>query len=386
MIVEPRVRGFICTSAHPVGCAESVAKQAQWAREHPLPNGPKSVLVLGSSMGYGLSSRITAAFSSGAATMGVFYERPATGKRTATAGWYNTVAFDRLAEADGLWTCSLNGDAFSDELKALATEKLREIAPVDMVVYSLAAPRRGIPGTDRVAKSVLKPIGETFYNRTLNTNTGEISDVTLTPATEAEVAETIEVMGGQDWALWVHALRDAGLLADRVTTVAYSYIGPELTHPIYRQGSIGQAKAHLERTGHELNTLLGKKGGRALVSVNKAVVTQSSSAIPVVPLYISILFQVMKRRGTHEGCTEQIVRMMQGLFEGAEVSWDENGRLRMDDWEMRKEVQEEVNNIWTQVNEGNLASLTDIEGYRKDFLELFGFGVEGVDYGASVEI
>ncbi len=386
MIVEPRVRGFICTNAHPIGCAESVAIQARWAREHPLPNGPKRVLVLGSSMGYGLSSRITAAFGSGAATMGVFYERPAAGKRTATAGWYNSVAFDRMVQAEGLWTCSLNGDAFSDGLKAEAVEKLREIEPVDMVIYSLAAPRRGIPGTDRVAKSVLKPIGETFHNRTLNTNTREISNVTLTPATEEEVAETIEVMGGQDWALWIHALREGGVLADQATTVAYSYIGPSLTHPIYRDGSIGQAKAHLERTAHELNSLLAATGGRALVSVNKAVVTQSSSAIPVVPLYISILFQVMKHKGTHEGCTEQIVRMMQGLYEGEEVTWDDEGRLRMDDWEMRADVQDEVAEIWGKVTEGNLSSMTDIEGYRKDFLELFGFGLEDVDYGASVEI
>jgi enoyl-[acyl-carrier protein] reductase / trans-2-enoyl-CoA reductase (NAD+) len=386
MIIEPKVRGFICTTAHPVGCAREVERQAAHARGAGLASGPRAALVVGASMGYGLASRIAAAFGGGAGTLGVFYERPANDKRTATAGWYNSAAFHRSARAAGLYAESINGDAFSDEVKAEAVATLRrDLGPVDLFVYSLAAPRRTL-ADGSVAKSSLKPIGASYRNKTIDVGSGEVSEVVIEPAGEEEIAETVAVMGGEDFELWVEALEKGGVLAPEARCLAYSYIGPELTFPIYRHGTIGRAKDHLEATARRLDERLGSSGGRALVSVNKAVVTQSSSAIPVVPLYISLLFDVMKERGLHEGCIEQMVRLLRDfLHAGGEVPVDEAGRVRLDDLEMRPEVQEEVARRWREVTSDNVAELADLEGYRADFLRLFGFGVEGVDYLAEVD-
>ncbi len=386
MIINPRIRGFICTTAHPVGLAAVVERQAARAAAHPIADPPKVALVVGSSMGYGLSSRITAAFGGGAATLGVCLEKPGTEGRTATAGWYNTAAFHRLARAQGLWAETLDADAFADDTRAAAIEKLRQgPGAVDLLVYSVASPRRTVPGSDEVVKSSLKPVGAPYRNTTVDVNTGVISEVELEPASEAEVADTVTVMGGDDWRRWVDALESAGLLAPNATTLAYSYIGPQLTWPIYRHGTIGRAKDHLEATAHELDRRLGPGGGRAFIAVNKAVVTQSSSAIPVVPLYISLLFGVMKERGLHEGCIEQMVRLFAGKLQADVVELDENGRIRMDDWEMQPEIQEEVERRWNLVPEQGLEALGDLAGYRHDFLELFGFGVSGVDYAADVD-
>ncbi|HVS04356.1 MAG TPA: enoyl-ACP reductase FabV [Thermoanaerobaculia bacterium] len=386
MVIKPRVRGFICTTAHPVGCAREVERQAEVARRRGLPAGPKAALVVGSSMGYGLSSRITAAFGCGAGTLGVFLERPGSEKRTATAGWYNSAAFHRLARESGLWAEGLDGDAFSPEVKQQAVERVRDgLGQVDLVIYSLAAPRRTLAdGT--VAKSALKPIGETYRNKTLDVESGVVSEVAIEPADHQEIADTVKVMGGEDWQLWVDALEEGGVLAADATTVAYSYIGPELTHSIYRHGTIGRAKDHLEATARRLDERLRRRGGRALVSVNKAVVTQSSSAIPVVPLYISLLFEVMKEKGLHEGCIEQMVRLFgERLYAGGEVALDAEGRIRLDDLEMRADVQSEVQRRWREVASGTISGLADLDGYRSDFLRLFGFAVDGVDYAADVD-
>lgn len=385
MIIQPRIRGFICTTAHPIGCARIVEEQAAYCSARPLADGPKVALVVGSSMGYGLASRITAAFSSGAATLGVCLEKPASAQRTASAGWYNTAAFHELARSRGLWAETLDGDAFADETREAAIAALRAgPGPVDLLVYSVASPRRTVPGSEEVVKSALKPVGEAYRNTTVDVNTGTISEVTLEPASDQEVADTITVMGGDDWRRWVEALSAAGLLAPNATTVAYSYIGPRLTWPIYRHGTIGRAKDHLEQTAHQLAAKLGPLGGRAFVAVNKAVVTQSSSAIPVVPLYISLLFRVMKDRGLHEGCIEQMERLFSTQLYGS-VQLDESGRIRMDDLEMGAEVQAEVDQRWARAAAGELAALGDLEGYRHDFLRLFGFEADGVDYGVDVE-
>ncbi len=388
MIIEPKIRGFICTTAHPVGCAAEVDREIAIARDRGrVDDGPRTVLVIGSSMGYGLATRIEAAFGAGAATLGVQYERPAAGKRTATAGWYNSAAFERRAREAGLWAHTINGDAFSQEVKQEAIDRLREVGPVDLVVYSLAAPRRTMPD-GRVVKSVLKPIGETYRNKTVLVETGQIETVEIEPISEpSEIDDTVTVMGGEDWSWWIEALDEAGLLATGCTTVAYSYIGPELTFPIYRHGTIGHAKAHLEATAHALDQRLATRHqGRAFVSVNKAVVTQSSSAIPVVPLYISILFRVMQEMGLHEGCIEQAVRLFTDrLYTGQPVPVDEEQRIRLDDWEMRPDVQQAVNALWERVDEASLEEVADLDTYRADFLRLFGFGIEGVDYQADVD-
>ncbi|HEV8631229.1 MAG TPA: enoyl-ACP reductase FabV [Thermoanaerobaculia bacterium] len=387
MIIKPRVRGFICTTAHPEGCAREVRRQAARASELRFPDGkPRAALVVGSSMGYGLSTRIAAAFGAGAPTVGVFLEKPASDKRTATAGWYNSAAFHRAAAEAGLYAESIDGDAFADEIKRQVVGTIRrDLGQVDLVVYSLAAPRRTLAdGT--VAKSVLKPIGQTYRNKTLDVETGAVSEVSIDSADEAEIADTIKVMGGEDWEAWIDALQQGGALAGDVRTLAYSYIGPELTYAVYRRGTIGRAKDHLEKTALRLDERLRRGGGRALVSVNKGLVTQSSSAIPVVPLYISLLFKVMKEKGLHEGTGEQMGRLLaQRLYNGGEVPVDAEGRVRLDDWEMRDDVQAEVARRWREVASDNVGELADLAGYRHDFLQLFGFGVEGVDYGADVD-
>lgn len=380
MIVAPKIRGFICTTAHPEGCARHVAEQISIIRGRgPIVDGPKKVLVIGSSTGYGLASRIAAAFGSHASTLGVFFEQPGTKERTATAGWYNSAAFEKEAKSAGLYARSINGDAFSDEVKARVIEAIKaDLGQVDCVIYSLASPRRTHPVTGLTFTSVLKPVGEAFTNKNLNTGTGAIGDVTIDPASESEIAQTVAVMGGEDWEMWLDALSSADVLAEGTQTVAYSYIGPELTWPIYKDGTIGRAKADLERAQGALDASLSLIGGKAWVSVNKALVTQASSAIPVVPLYISLLYKAMKSRGSHEDCIEQMDRLFRDRLRNPEP--DEAGRIRLDDWEMDPEVQEIVRQRWEEVNTGNFPALGDYEGYQASFLRLFGFGLDGVDY------
>ncbi|MBL9176785.1 MAG: trans-2-enoyl-CoA reductase family protein [Verrucomicrobiaceae bacterium] len=388
MIVAPKIRGFICTTAHPAGCARHVADQIAVVKNRgPVANGPKKVLVVGSSTGYGLASRIAAAFGSNAATIGVFFEKPGEADRCGTAGWYNSVAFEKEARAAGLYARSFNGDAFSDAMKAEVVEAVKkDLGQVDCVIYSLASPRRTHPKTGEVFKSVLKPTGGASYtNKNLNTGTGVVNEVTIEPANDDEVAQTVAVMGGEDWEMWIDALQSAGVLANGVQTVAYSYIGPEVTWPIYKNGTIGRAKEDLERAQRALDARLAPLKGKAWVSVNKALVTQASSAIPVVPLYISLLYKVMKAGGTHEDCIEQMDRLFRERLYNGDPQPDEAGRIRVDDWEMAPEVQQLVDERWKQVNTENFPQLGDFEGYQSSFLRLFGFGLEGVDYNADVD-
>jgi len=387
MVIQPKVRGFICTTAHPDGCARNVEEQIRYVQSKPRIDGPKNALVIGASTGFGLSTRIAAAFGAGAGTLGIFFERPAEGGRTATAGWYNTAAFTRAARRAGLYAGNINGDAFSDAIKEQAIETIRrDLGKVDLVVYSLAAPRRTDPRTGEVHASVLKPIGRPYTGKTVDVSSGRVTEVTLEPATEEEIRGTVAVMGGEDWRMWMEALLRAGVLAEGAVTVAYSYVGPEVTRPIYRDGTIGRAKDDLERTARDIDGALRPIGGCAYVSVNKALVTQASSAIPIVPLYISLLFRVMKDKGLHEGTIEQMHRLLaERLYTGSAVPVDELGRIRIDDLEMRDDVQREVAALWERVNTDNLALLSDIEGYRADFLKLFGFGLEGVDYEADTD-
>ena len=387
MIVAPKIRGFICTTAHPAGCARHVADQiAVVKRGGANPQGPKKVLVIGASTGYGLASRIAAAFGSDAATVGVFFEKPGEPDRCGTAGWYNSAAFEQEAKAAGLYARSFNGDAFSDAMKTQVIEAIKaELGQVDCVIYSLASPRRAHPKTGEVFKSVLKPIGETYTNKNLNTGNGVVNEVTIEPATDDEIAQTVAVMGGEDWEMWLDALQGAGALAQGVRTIAYSYIGPELTWPIYKNGTIGRAKEDLERVQRALDAKLAPLGGKAWVSVNKALVTQASSAIPVVPLYISLLYKIMKAEGTHEDCIEQMDRLFRTRLYGGSPQPDEAGRIRVDDWEMAPAVQSLIAQRWKEVSTENLASLADFAGYQSSFLRLFGFGLEGVDYAADVD-
>ncbi len=388
MIVAPKIRGFICTTAHPEGCARHVARQIDVVKSRgPITNAPKKVLVIGSSTGYGLSSRIAAAFGGGAATIGVFFEKPGAETRCGTAGWYNSAAFEREAGAAGLYARSFNGDAFSHDMKARVIDTIKAgLGQVDCVIYSLASPRRTHPDTGETFKSVLKPIGSSYTNKNLDTTTGVVNEVTLPPAEGDDVAQTVAVMGGEDWEMWMHALQDAGVLADGVVTAAYSYIGPELTWPIYKNGTIGKAKEDLERTQRALDERLAPLGGKAWISVNKALVTQASSAIPVVPLYISLLYQIMKDSGGHEDTIEQMDRLFRDrLYGNAEPQPDEAGRIRLDDLEMAADVQKTVAEQWDEVNTENLAKLGDFAGYQESFLRLFGFGLDGVDYDADTD-
>jgi enoyl-[acyl-carrier protein] reductase/trans-2-enoyl-CoA reductase (NAD+) len=389
MILRPKVRGFVCVTAHPVGCAACIQEQIDYIRRKgPIKNGPKKVLVIGASTGYGLASRIAAAFGSNAATFGVFYDRPSEEGRPATPGWYNTIAFERAAKAAGLYAQSVNGDAFSDDIKKRVIALLKSgLGPVDLVVYSVAAPRRVHPKTGAIHRSALKPIGQSYTNKTVDTDLGVVSDITIEPASQEEIADTVAVMGGEDWELWMKALDEAGLLAPGATAVSYSYLGPEVTWPIYRNGTIGIAKNDLGRAARRIDALLKTKGyGRAFISINKALVTQASSAIPVVPLYISVLYKIMKAQGTHEGCIEQIQRLFATqMYNGSALTFDDGGRVRLDDFEMRPEVQRQIMEVWPRITTENLRSLTDIDGYRVEFLKLFGFGLAGVDYEAEVD-
>lgn len=387
MVIQPKIRGFICTTAHPQGCYQTVAEQINYVKSHGKFNGPKRVLVIGSSTGYGLASRIAATFGTDAKTIGVFFEKEADEKRTATAGWYNTAAFEKIAHQENHYAKSINGDAFSNEIKQRTAELIRkDLQQVDLIVYSLASPRRTHPDTGQVFSSVLKPIGSTFTSKTVDAFRGEVKDITIEPATAEEVEHTVAVMGGEDWQMWMDFLAKENLLAPGVKTVAYSYIGPELTHAVYKNGAIGKAKAHLLATAHNINKQLAAQQGEAVISVNKALVTQASAAIPVVPLYISLLYKLMKEQGTHEGCIEQIYRLFKDfLYATHSVQRDEQGQIRIDDLEMQPAIQKKIAELWPQINTENLETLTDIEGYRNDFYRLFGFNIEGVDYDADAD-
>lgn len=387
MIIEPKVRGFICTTAHPTGCFENVRQQIAYVKSQPhWQKSPRNVLVIGASTGYGLASRIAATYAGNAKTIGVFFEKQASDKRTATAGWYNTAAFETIAHQDEHYAKSINGDAFSDEIKMQTIDLIRrDLGKVDLVIYSLASPRRTHPDTKAVFSSTLKPVGDIYRNKTVDPLTGTVSEVAIEPANNDDIAQTVTVMGGDDWKRWMDFLKKENVLADDAITCAYSYVGPELTHAIYKNGTIGRAKDHLLATAYELDKQLRATGGRAFVSVNKALVTQASSAIPVVPLYMSILFKLMKENGTHEGCIEQMNRLFHDfVYTGSEISVDDEQRVRIDDLEMRPDVQKKIDGIWKIVSTDNINSLTDIAGYRHDFYRLFGFEVDGVDYSAEV--
>ncbi|MBI1353969.1 MAG: enoyl-[acyl-carrier-protein] reductase FabV [Acidobacteria bacterium] len=389
-VVTQKVRGFICTNAHPAGCARSVERQIEsvLAARPANATGPKNALVIGSSTGYGLASRIALAWGFGAKTLGVFFEKEPSGKRTGTAGYYHSAALHARARADGLFAEGINGDAFSEEIKREAAARIRaEMGQVDAVIYSLASPRRVNPRSGETLQSALKPIGASYSGKTIDLGNNEVKMTSVEPATDDEIRQTVGVMGGEDWRWWIEMLLEEGLLAEGARTLAYSYVGPELTWPIYRDGTIGAAKKDLAKTADALNDLLAHRlGGGAWVSVNKAVVTQASAAIPVVPLYISLLFKVMKAKGVHEGCIEQLQRLcFEHLADGKTPRVDADRLIRLDDWEMREDVQRETMALWPQVDTENLDQLSDYEGFRKDFNQLFGFEIDGVDYEAEVE-
>lgn len=390
MLIMPKVRGFVCTTAHPVGCEAHVQEQISYVkRQGAIANGPKKVLVIGASTGYGLASRITAAFGSNADTLGVFFEKEPEPNRTASAGWYNAVAFEKAAKAEGLYAKSVNGDAFSDAIKEKVIQILKdEVGPVDLVIYSVASPRRTHPKTQYTAKSVLKPIGQPVTEKTLDTDKAEVKTITIEPATPEEIADTVQVMGGEDWEMWLQALTEANLLAKGCKTISYTYIGAKQTWPIYGKAAIGKAKEDLDRAAKALHQYLSAKEGAAYVAVMKAIVTQASSAIPIMPLYISLLYKVMKDNNVHEGAIEQIYRLFATqLFNNKPVDAmkrDEAGRIRMDDWELRQDIQEKVEDLWAKVDTQNLYEMTDFKGYQADFLKLFGFGFSAVNYEADV--
>lgn len=385
MIIEPRMRGFICLTAHPKGCEQNVKNQIEYVKSKGAIQGAKKVLVIGASTGFGLASRITSAFGSDAATLGVFFEKEPSEGKTASPGWYNSAAFEVEATKAGLYAKSINGDAFSNEVKNKAIELIKaDLGQVDLVIYSLASPVRQHPTTGVLHRSTLKPIGGTFTNKTVDFHTGNVTQVSIEPANQEDIDNTVVVMGGEDWSMWMNALKGAGVLAPGATTIAYSYIGPEVTEAVYRKGTIGRAKDHLEATAFEITKQLSDLNGKAYVSVNKALVTQASSAIPVIPLYISLLYKIMKAEGIHEGCIEQIQRLyQQRLYSGNTVPTDEQGRIRIDDWEMRPDVQDRIAKLWLESTTESLVELGDLAGYKQDFLNLFGFGYEGVDYLAD---
>jgi len=388
MIIRPKVRGFVCVTAHPTGCAANVQEQIDYVKKQtPVEGGPINVLILGASTGYGLSSRVAAAFGAGANTLGVFFERPSERGRTASPGWYNSVAFEKQAKAAGLYASSINGDAFSKDIKDQTLERIKaDMGKVDLVIYSLAAPRRTDPETGEVYKSTLKPIGSNYSNKYLDTDKRTIQMAELDAATDEDIRNTVKAMGGEDWELWIQALKDSDLLSDGCKTVAYDYIGPKVTWPVYKEGTIGRAKLDLRRAKAAINETIGSIDGAAHVAVNKAVVTQASSAIPGVNLYITILFKIMKELGGHEGCIEQMARLFKDrLYNGGEVPVDGLGLIRMDDREMGEAIQNAVAEVWPKVETDTVDELTDFVGYQEEFLRLFGFGVDGVDYQAEVE-
>jgi enoyl-[acyl-carrier protein] reductase/trans-2-enoyl-CoA reductase (NAD+) len=385
MIIEPRMRGFICLTAHPKGCEQNIKNQIEYVKSKEKIDGAKKVLVIGASTGFGLASRIASAFGSDASTIGVFFEKPPQEGKTASPGWYNSAAFEQEATKAGLYAKSINGDAFSDEVKRQTLDLIKkDLGQVDLVIYSLASPVRLHPKTGVLHRSTLKPIGNTFTNKTVDFHTGNVTQVSIEPANEEDIENTVTVMGGEDWSMWIEALKNENLLADGATTIAYSYIGPSLTEPVYRKGTIGRAKDHLEATAFEITDNLKNINGKAYVSVNKALVTQASSAIPVIPLYISLLYKLMKEEGIHEGCIEQIQRLYADrVFTGKDIPLDDKGRIRIDDWEMRADIQEKIAVLWEKATTENLSEIGDLAGYKQDFLNLFGFGFEGVDYLAD---
>ena len=386
MIIEPRMRGFICLTSHPKGCEQNVINQIEYVKSKGKIEGPKKVLVIGASTGFGLSSRITSAFGSDAATIGVFFEKAPQPGKPGSPGYYNSLAFQTQAEKAGLYAKSINGDAFSNEIKEKTIELIKaDLGQVDLVIYSLASPVRTHPETGVLHRSALKPIGGTFTNKTVDFHTGIVTEISIDPANEEDIENTVAVMGGEDWEMWIDALLKADALSDNAKTIAYSYIGPSLTEAVYRKGTIGRAKDHLEATAFKITDKLKDKNGSAYVSVNKALVTQASSAIPVIPLYISLLYKTMKEKGIHEGCIEQIQRLFsERVYTGKPIPTDENGRIRIDDWEMREDVQSEVAELWTKATTESLPEIGDLKGYKSDFLNLFGFGFEGVDYLVDV--
>jgi enoyl-[acyl-carrier protein] reductase/trans-2-enoyl-CoA reductase (NAD+) len=385
MIIEPRTRGFICLTAHPEGCAQNVKNQIDYVTSKGKIAGAKKVLVIGSSTGFGLASRITSAFGSDAATIGVFFDKPASPNRPASPGFYNTAAFETAAHQAGLYAKSINGDAFSNEIKEQVVNLIKQdLGQVDLIIYSLASPVRTHPISGKRFKSVLKPIGENFTNKTVDFHTGNVSEISINPADGEDIENTVTVMGGEDWKMWMDALQEANVLAEGVKTVAYSYIGPEVTKPVYRNGTIGAAKDDLEAKAFTISDALKAINGNAYVSVNKALVTQASSAIPVIPLYISLLYKIMKEEGVHEGCIEQIQRLYSERLYADDLSLDEKGRIRVDDWEMREDIQDRVVKLWASATTENLPEIGDLEGYSTDFYNLFGFKVPGVDYTKDV--
>lgn len=386
MIIKPKIRGFICTTAHPDGCFKVVEEQIEYIKSQSKFSGAKNVLVIGASTGYGLASRITATFGSNAKTIGVFYEKPAAGNRTASSGWYNSVAFEQIAHQDVHYAKSINGDAFSKETKEQTAKLIRQdFKKIDLIVYSLATPRRTHPLTGKVYSSVLKPTIQAFSGKTVDVFRGEVKNVIIDPASYEEMSDTVAVMGGEDWEMWIDFLAKENLLADGILTIAYSYIGPELIHGLYKTGTIGQAKLHLKLTADSLNQKLKSIQGKALVSVGKAVVTQASAAVPVVSLYISILFKIMKENGTHEGCIEQIYRLFNDhLYSHSPPLRDEEGYIRIDNLEMQIDVQQTIRMLWEQATTDNLMQISDIEGYRNDFYRLFGFNITGINYDEDI--
>ncbi|MCK0131970.1 trans-2-enoyl-CoA reductase family protein [Flavobacteriaceae bacterium F08102] len=384
MIIAPKTRGFICITAHPDGCAQNVKNQIDYIKSQPPLQGQKNVLVIGASTGFGLASRIASAFGANAATIGVYFEKPPALGRTASAGWYNTAAFEKRAHQEGLYAKSINGDAFSHEIKAKTIDLIKtDLGKIDLIIYSLASPVRTDPDSGERFKSTLKPIGDAYTNKTVDFHTGEVKSVTIEPATEEDITNTVKVMGGEDWYLWMNALLEADVLASNAKTVAYSYIGPKLTEPVYRKGTIGRAKDDLEATAFRINDLLQRIEGKGYVSVNKALVTQSSSAIPVIPLYIALLFKTMKEQELHEGCIEQIYRLYKDRLYLKEVPTDDQGRIRIDDWEMKNEVQQKVAQLWEKATTENLSEIGDLAGYSTDFFNLFGFNFDEIDYKAD---
>ncbi len=387
MIVEPKVRGFICTTAHPVGCEKNVTEQMDYVLSQGKIDGPKNVLIIGASTGYGLASRIVSLAGAHANTIGIFYEKEAKGKRTASPGWYNSVAFEKAAKAQGVYAKSINGDAFSNEIKTETINMIKkDLGQIDLVIYSLASPRRVDPTTDTKYMSVLKPIGCAYTNKSIDAMQGIIGEVTLEPATQEEVFNTTKVMGGEDWEMWIDLLLKENLLSDKAKTIAYSYIGPEVTMPIYRDGTIGKAKVHLEETGIKLNEKLKSIHGTSQVVVAKALVTQASSAIPIVPLYIAALYKTMKESGTHEGCIEQITRLFKEFLYEEHCKVDEKSRIRIDDFEMKEDIQEKALHLFDIVTSENVYDIVELEEYQKEFYKLFGFGFADVDYSKDVDV
>jgi enoyl-[acyl-carrier protein] reductase / trans-2-enoyl-CoA reductase (NAD+) len=386
MIITPKIRNSICMNAHPAGCKQETLNQIEYIKSKGKFDGPRTALVVGSSTGYGLASRISLAFGSGSDTIGVFFEKEGADTRPGTPGYYNNRSLEDAAREAGLKADSINGDAFSHEVKKKVIDLVKEkYGTIDLVVYSLASPVRVDPDTGEMYRSVLKPLKETYSAKSVNAMTGEVSQASIEPAAQDELEATVKVMGGEDWKLWISALKDAEVLSEGAMSVAYSYIGPEVTYAVYREGTIGKAKEHLEKTASEISDLLSHLKGKAFVSVNKALVTRASAVIPVVPLYMSILYKVMKQKGIHEGCIEQMYRLFtEKLYSTGEVPVDDEGRIRVDDWEMRPDVQNEVTTLWEQVDSGNIEEIGDMDGYREDFLRLNGFSVPDVDYDAEV--